>query len=139
MTDDLPIAFVDGSTSGGGGNTRSLYIVEKVGGKYIEMRARYIRTMVFIRQLGHYLTLAIRMPQELVMAYEESQDLQLCVNDCPSSERIDQSGHLPLPVMGKPLPWDALSHPQSAYTLETATAKCHEKILVKDIYFYSCI
>ncbi len=40
---------------------------------------------VYIRQLGHYLTLAIRMPQELAMAYEESQDLQLCVNGCPSS------------------------------------------------------
>ncbi|RMC18071.1 hypothetical protein DUI87_04950 [Hirundo rustica rustica] len=139
MTDDLPAAFVDGTTSGGDGNTRSLHIVEKVSGKYIEMHAKYIGTTVYIRQLGHYLTLAIRMPQELVMAYEESQDLQLCVNGCPSSERIDQSGHLPLPVMGKLLPWGAAAHPLSGYTLETATTKCHEKILVKDIYFYSCV
>ncbi|NXU19654.1 RGMB protein, partial [Pardalotus punctatus] len=139
VTDDLPAAFVDGTTSGGHGSTRSLQIVEKVSGKYIEMYARYIGTTVYIRQLGHYLTLAIRMPQELVMAYEESQDLQLCVNGCPSSERIDQSGHLPLPVMGKLLPRDAAPHPRSGYTLETATTKCHEKMLVKDIYFYSCI
>uniref|UniRef100_A0A8C3RAY1 Repulsive guidance molecule BMP co-receptor b n=1 Tax=Cyanoderma ruficeps TaxID=181631 RepID=A0A8C3RAY1_9PASS len=139
MTDDLPAAFVDGTTSGGDGNTRSLHIVEKVSGKYIEMHARYIGTTVYIRQLGHYLTLAIRMPQELVMAYEESQDLQLCVNGCPSSERIDHSGHLPLPVMGKLLPWGAAAHPLSEYTLETATTKCHEKMLVKDIYFYSCV
>ncbi|XP_009094015.1 repulsive guidance molecule B [Serinus canaria] len=139
MTDDLPAAFVDGTTSGGDENTRSLHIVEKVNGKYIEMHARYIGTTVYIRQLGHYLTLAIRMPQELVMAFEENQDLQLCVNGCPSTERIDPSGHLPLPVMGKLLPWGAASHPQSGYTLETATTKCHEKMLVKDIYFYSCV
>ncbi|NXI58388.1 RGMB protein, partial [Chloroceryle aenea] len=139
VTDDLPAAFVDGTISGGDGNTKSLQIVEKISGKYIEMHARYIGTTVYVRQLGHYLTLAIRMPQELVMAYEESQDLQLCVNGCPSSERIDYSGHLPLPVMGQLLPQDGTAYPQSVYTLETATTKCHEKMLVKDIYFYSCV
>ncbi|OWK60891.1 RGM domain family member B [Lonchura striata] len=40
MTDDLPAAFVDGTTSGGDEHTRNLHIVEKVGGKYIEMHAR---------------------------------------------------------------------------------------------------
>ncbi|XP_074992507.1 repulsive guidance molecule B [Calonectris borealis] len=139
VTDDLPAAFVDGTTSGGDGNTKSLRIVEKVSGKYVEMHAKYIGTTVYIRQLGHYLTLAIRMPQELVMAYEESQDLQLCVNGCPSSERIDDSGHLPLPVMGQLLPQGGAAHPRSVYTLEAATTKCHEKMLVKDIYFYSCV
>ncbi|KAM6226515.1 repulsive guidance molecule B isoform 4-T4 [Spheniscus humboldti] len=139
VTDDLPAAFVDGTTSGGDGNAKSLRIVEKVSGKYVEMHAKYIGTTVYIRQLGHYLTLAIRMPQELVMAYEESQDLQLCVNGCPSTERIDDSGHLPLPVMGQLLPPGGAAHPWSVYTLETATTKCHEKILVKDIYFYSCV
>ncbi|NWT06890.1 RGMB protein, partial [Mionectes macconnelli] len=139
VTDDLPAAFVDGTTSGGDGNTRSLHIVEKVSGKYIEMHARHIGTTVYVRQLGHYLTLAIQMPRELVMAYEESQDLQLCVNGCPSSERIDDSGHLPLPVMSKLLPQGSAAHAHSVYTLETATTKCHEKMLVKDIYFYSCV
>ncbi|NXU47077.1 RGMB protein, partial [Turnix velox] len=138
VTDDLPAAFVDGTTSGGKGNTKSLRIVEKVSGKYVEMHARYIGTTVYIRQLGNYLTLAIRMPQELAMAYEESQDLQLCMNGCPSSERIDDNGHLPLSVMGQ-LVTQSAAHPQSAYTLETATTKCHEKMLLKDIYFYSCI
>lgn len=139
MTDDLPAAFVDGTTTGGDGHTKSLQIVEKVTGKYVEMHARYIATTVYIRQLGYYLTLAIRMPQELVMAYEESQDLQLCVNGCPSGERIDDGGHLPLPVMGQLLPQDGAADPWSAYTLETATTKCNEKMRVKDIYFYSCV
>ncbi|KFQ20031.1 RGM domain family member B, partial [Merops nubicus] len=139
VTDDLPAAFVDGTTSGGDQNTKSLLIVEKVSGKHIEMHARYIGTTVYIRQLGHYLTLAVRMPQELVMDYEESQDLQLCVNGCPSGERIDSSGHLPLPVRGQLFPQGGAAPPQSVYTLETATTKCHEKMLVKDIYFYSCV
>ncbi|XP_054666736.1 repulsive guidance molecule B [Grus americana] len=139
VTDDLPAAFVDGTTNGGDGNTKSLRIVEKVSGKYIEIHAKYIGTTVYIRQLGRYLTLAIRMPQELVMAYKESQDLQLCVNGCPSSERIDDSGHLPLPVIGQLFPQDGAAHPRSMYTLDTATTKCHEKMLVKDIYFYSCV
>ncbi|NWJ06115.1 RGMB protein, partial [Crypturellus undulatus] len=135
VTDDLPAAFVDGTTSGGDGSTRSLRIVERVSGKYVEMHARYMGTTVYVRQLGRYLTLAIRMPQELAMAYEESQDLQLCVNGCPSGERIDASGHLPLPAAGLP----AAARARSAYTLESATSACHEKMLVKDIYFYSCV
>ncbi|KAK2513412.1 Rgmb, partial [Columba guinea] len=139
VTDDLPAAFVDGTTTGGDGHTKNLQIVEKVTGKYVEMHARYIATTVYIRQLGYYLTLAIRMPQELVMAYEESQDLQLCVNGCPSGERIDDGGHLPLPVMGQLHPQGGAAHPWSAYTLETATAKCNEMMMVKDIYFYSCV
>uniref|UniRef100_A0A8C0G402 Repulsive guidance molecule C-terminal domain-containing protein n=1 Tax=Bubo bubo TaxID=30461 RepID=A0A8C0G402_BUBBB len=118
VTDDLPAAFVDGTTSGGDGNTKSLRIVEKVSGKYIKMHTRYVGTMVYILRLEHYLTLAIRMAQELVMAYEESQNLQLCVNGCPSSECND----------GR---W--------CCSLETATTKCHEKMLVKDTYFYSCV
>ncbi|XP_044302657.1 repulsive guidance molecule B [Varanus komodoensis] len=139
VTDDLPAAFVDGTTSGGDGDTKSLRIVERVSGKSVEMHARYIGTTVFVRQLGRYLTLAIRMPEELAMAYEESQDLQLCVNGCPLSERIDDSGHLPLPVMGQLLPPGASSQSRSVYTLESATTKCHEKMLLKDIYFYSCV
>ncbi|XP_053154346.1 repulsive guidance molecule B isoform X2 [Hemicordylus capensis] len=139
VTDDLPAAFVDGTTSGGDGDTKSLRIVERVSGKYVEMHARYIGTTVFVRQVGRYLTLAIRMPEELAMAYEESQDLQLCVNGCPSSERIDDSGHLPLSVMGQLHPHGAASPTRPVYTLESATIKCHEKMLVKDIYFYSCV
>ncbi|KAJ7335744.1 hypothetical protein JRQ81_013685 [Phrynocephalus forsythii] len=139
VTDDLPAAFVDGTTTGGDGDTKSLRIVERVSGKYVEMHARYIGTTVFVRQLGRYLTLAIRMPEELAMVYEESQDLQLCVNGCPSSERIDDSGHLPLPVRGQLLPPGASSQTRSVYTLESATTKCHENMLLKDIYFYSCV
>ncbi|NXG10572.1 RGMB protein, partial [Sakesphorus luctuosus] len=139
VTDDLPAAFVDGTTSGGDGNAGSLRIMGNVSGRFVEMQARHIGTTVHVRQLGQYLTLAIRMPRELAMAFEDSQDLQLCVNGCPSGERIDVRGHLPLPVVGKSLPWGSAAPPRPVYTLETATTKCQEKMLVRDLYFDSCV
>ncbi|XP_069481553.1 repulsive guidance molecule B isoform X1 [Ambystoma mexicanum] len=139
VTDDLPAAFVDGTTNGREGDSKSLRILEKVSGRHVEIHAKYIGTTVFVRQLGRYLTLAIRMPEELAMAYEESQDLQLCMNGCPSSERIDERGNLPLPIKGPLLLHTASTQTQSVYTLESATTKCLEIMRVKDIYFYSCV
>lgn len=139
VTDDLPAAFVDGTTSGGDGDSKTLRIIEKVSGKHVEMHAKYIGTTVIVRQLGNYLTLAIRMPEELALAYEESQDLQLCMNGCPSSERIDEGGHLPLPVTSTNSPSLASGQSRPSYTLESAIAKCLEKFQVRHIYFHSCV
>ncbi|NXO72370.1 RGMB protein, partial [Phainopepla nitens] len=130
MTDDLPAAFVDGTTSGGDGSTRSLHIAEKVSGRHVEMHARLFSLAISCGQQSGF---------KLAMAYGESQDLQLCVSGCPAGERIDRGGRLPLPVRGQLLPWGAASRPPSGYTLETATAKCHERMLLKDIYFHSCV
>ncbi|ELR54951.1 RGM domain family member B, partial [Bos mutus] len=94
VTDDLPAAFVDGSTSGGDGDPKSLRIVERESGRSVEMHARYMGTTVFVRQLGRYLTLAIRTPEALAMAYEESQDLQLgarCHEQMPVKDIYFQS------------------------------------------------
>uniref|UniRef100_A0A8C2V3G2 Repulsive guidance molecule BMP co-receptor b n=1 Tax=Chinchilla lanigera TaxID=34839 RepID=A0A8C2V3G2_CHILA len=139
VTDDLPAAFVDGTTSGGDGDTKSLQIVERESGRYVEMHARYIGTTVFVRQLGHYLTLAIRMPEALAMAYEESQDLQLCVNGCPLSERIDDGQGQVSAILGHSLPRTSSVQAWPGYTLATANTRCHEKMPVKDIYFQSCV
>ncbi|XP_077318469.1 repulsive guidance molecule B isoform X3 [Lithobates pipiens] len=139
VTDDLPAAFVDGTISGGDGDSKTLRITEKVSGKHVEIHARYIGTTVIVRQHGNYLTLAIRMPEELAMAYEESQDLQLCMNGCPSSERIDEGGHLRFPETVNAPPSPLPSQARSAYTLESAIAKCLEKFQVRHIYFHSCV
>lgn len=139
VTDDLPAAFVDGSTSGGDGDTKSLLVVERESGRYVEMHARYIGTTVFVRQLGRYLTLAIRMPEDLAMSYEESQDLQLCVNGCPLSERIDDGQGQVSAILGHHVPRTSLAPAWPGYTLEAASAQCHEKMPVKDIYFQSCV
>ncbi|XP_036383216.1 RGM domain family member B [Megalops cyprinoides] len=157
VTDDLPAAFVDGTVSGGDSDARSLWIVEKAPGRHVEIHAGYIGVTVIVRQLGRYLTLAVRMPEELAAAYDETQDLQLCMNGCPTAERIDRDGHLPLPVLGLQQP--GLQHQQQqqqqqqqhprpspghvtargGFTPETAMAKCREQLEVKDIYFHSCV
>nr|XP_012326413.1 RGM domain family member B isoform X2 [Aotus nancymaae] len=139
VTDDLPAAFVDGTTSGGDGDAKSLRIVERESGHYVEMHARYIGTTVFVRQVGRYLTLAIRMPEDLAMSYEESQDLQLCMNGCPVSERIDDGQGQVSAILGHSLPRTSLVQAWPGYTLETANTQCHEKMPVKDIYFQSCV
>lgn len=139
VTDDLPAAFVDGTTSGGDGDVKSLHIVEKESGRYVEMHARYIGTTVFVRQLGRYLTLAIRMPEDLAMSYEESQDLQLCVNGCPLSECIDDGQGQVSAILGHSVPHTTSAQAWPGYTLETASTQCQEKMPVKDIYFQSCV
>ncbi|XDV20217.1 hypothetical protein PO909_025575 [Leuciscus waleckii] len=118
VTDDLPAAFVDGTISGGDSETRSIWILEKSPGRHVEIHAAYIGVTIIVRQQGRYLTLAVRMPEELAMAFDETQDLQLCMNGCPTSERIDQRG---------------------VFTLESASRKCKEQLEVKDIYFHSCV
>ncbi|KPP76458.1 RGM domain family member B-like [Scleropages formosus] len=149
VTDDLPAAFMDGTVSGGDSEARSLWMAEKAPGRHVEIHAGYIGVTVIVRQLGRYLTLAVRVPEELAMAYDESQDLQLCINGCPTAERIDRDGHLPLPVLGLQQPAAAASHPRGAqgqavprgasFTLESAMAKCREQLEVRDIYFHSCV
>uniref|UniRef100_A0A8C6TTB2 Repulsive guidance molecule BMP co-receptor a n=1 Tax=Neogobius melanostomus TaxID=47308 RepID=A0A8C6TTB2_9GOBI len=94
-TDELPAAFADGSKNGGerhGANT--LRIVEKVPGAHVEIQARYIGTTIVVRQVGRYLTFAVRMPEEVVHAAEEgdSQDLYLCLHGCPTTSASTSTG-----------------------------------------------
>ncbi|KAI1900321.1 hypothetical protein AGOR_G00048770 [Albula goreensis] len=154
VTDDLPAAFVDGTVSGGDSESRSLWMVEKLAGRHVEIHAGYIGVTVIVRQQGRYLTLAVRMPEELATAYDETQDLQLCMNGCPTAERIDQDGILQLPVLGlqnQPGLQHQQQHPRAnpnhsppapprgGFTLESAMAKCQEQLEVRDIYFHSCV
>ncbi|XP_072439635.1 repulsive guidance molecule B isoform X1 [Chiloscyllium punctatum] len=138
MTDDLPAAFIDGTTVGNGW-IKTLWIVEKVSGKHVEVHAKYIGMTVIVRQVGPYLTFALRMPEILALSENDNQGLQLCARGCPTNERIDEGGHLPLPTNSPNHLHHPKALPKGAYTLETATAKCHEKIQVKDVYFHSCV
>ncbi|XP_064152813.1 RGM domain family member B [Anguilla rostrata] len=156
VTDDLPAAFVDGTVSGGDSEARSLWVAEKAAGRHVEIHAGYIGVTVIVRQQGRYLTLAVRVPEELAAAYDETQDLQLCVNGCPTAERIDQDGLLlppPPPVLGLQQQQPGFQHQQhpraspshaarpgvGGFTPQSAMAKCQEQLEVKDIYFHSCV
>ncbi|ELK24215.1 Repulsive guidance molecule A [Myotis davidii] len=67
--DELPAAFADGSKNGGDKHgANSLRITEKVSGQHVEIQAKYIGTTIVVRQVGRYLTFAVRMPEETAVA-----------------------------------------------------------------------
>uniref|UniRef100_A0A3P8U1Y8 Repulsive guidance molecule BMP co-receptor b n=1 Tax=Amphiprion percula TaxID=161767 RepID=A0A3P8U1Y8_AMPPE len=153
VTDNLPAAFDDGTVSNGvSGKVRALWISERSPGRHVELHAGYIGVTVIVRQLGRYLTLAVRIPEELAQAYDATQDLQLCLNGCPSGERIDQAGHLPLPLSPPALGLQQLRRPSyssltqaspygasQVFGVEGAKERCREQLEVQDIYFHSCV
>uniref|UniRef100_UPI00398E9D09 RGM domain family, member D n=1 Tax=Pristiophorus japonicus TaxID=55135 RepID=UPI00398E9D09 len=130
-TDDLPSAFVDGTKSGSERDGESsLRIFQKAGSSQVEIQARYIGTTIIVRQVGKYLTFAIRVPEEtLDFAADDGACLQLCVHGCPRSELIKE--HTLSRRLAGP--------PRQAYTAASATAKCREILQVEDVYFHSCV
>ncbi|MGH0188850.1 UNVERIFIED_CONTAM: hypothetical protein FKN15_031937 [Acipenser sinensis] len=130
-TEDLPSAFLDGTREGGG----SLRILERgrEGGgsssSQVEIQARYIGTSIIVRQVGRYLTFAIRVPEDTLNFSEEGSGLQLCLHGCPRSELIKEH------TLSGPGP----EAPLRSYTAERATAKCREILQVEDVYFQSCV
>lgn len=139
-TDELPAAFADGSKNGGdrhGANT--LRVVEKVPGQHVEIQARYIGTTIVVRQVGRYLTFAVRMPEEVVNSVEEgdNQDLYLCLHGCPANQRIDfrniRARAAEVHSAGR------TSTGPHGFTYQSAKAKCRERLPVEDLYFQSCV
>ncbi|XP_068595266.1 repulsive guidance molecule A [Brachionichthys hirsutus] len=141
-TDELPAAFADGSKNGGernGGNT--LRVVEKVPGQHVEIQARYIGTTIVVRQVGRYLTFAVRMPEEVANSVEEGddQDLYLCLNGCPVNQRIDFR-NLRAPAAEAHTAGRSRSGAGApGFTYLTAKARCKERLPVEDLYFQSCV
>ncbi|XP_054997833.1 repulsive guidance molecule A isoform X1 [Sorex araneus] len=134
-TDELPAAFADGSKNGGDRQgAGSLKITEKVSGRHVEIQARYIGTTIVIRQVGRYLTFAVRMPEDVVHAVEdrEGPGLYLCLRGCPRNQQIDFQA-----VRAAPSPAPAL--PGATFPYETAVAKCKEKLPVEDLYYQACV
>lgn len=120
---NVPAAFDDGSVNGGrraGGS--SLTIHEKEPGKYIEIHAAYIGTTIRVRQLGRQLSFSLRMAEEISQAFQEEQDLQLCVGGCPSSQLISRTRDL-----------------TRTLSRESARSLCRERLAIEDMYFESCV
>lgn len=137
-TDELPAAFADGSKNGGerhGAN--ALRVVEKVPGQHVEIQARYIGTTIVVRQVGRYLTFAVRMPEEVVNSVEEGddQDLYLCLHGCPANQRIDFRNVRARGGEAK----SRSAAGSSGFTYQSAKDKCKERLPVEDLYFQSCV
>lgn len=141
-TDELPAAFADGSKNGGdrhGANT--LRVVEKVPGQHVEIQARYIGTTIVVRQVGRYLTFAVRMPEEVVNSVEEgdNQDLYLCLHGCPANQRIDFRNIRARAAEAHGAGRTRSGSGSHAFTYQSAKAKCKERLPVEDLYFQSCV
>ncbi|XP_075413998.1 repulsive guidance molecule A [Tenrec ecaudatus] len=144
--DELPAAFADGSKNGGDKHgANSLKITEKVSGQHVEIQARYIGTTIVVRQVGRYLTFAIRMPEEVVNAVEDrdSQGLYLCLRGCPLNQQIDFQAVHGASTEGQGARKPAASSPMptapETFPYETAVAKCKEKLPVEDLYYQACV
>uniref|UniRef100_A0A3P8UU99 RGM domain family, member D n=1 Tax=Cynoglossus semilaevis TaxID=244447 RepID=A0A3P8UU99_CYNSE len=143
-TEDLPLAFQDGTRNGG--QSSSLSITERGGsgvGRQVKILARYIGTSIIIRRVGSYLTFAIRMPEENLDYSEDSGGLQLCLHGCPRNElikehRLGRQSQQPR-LQGTNTELGPLRPPHQVYTVERATAKCRETLQVEDVYFQSCV
>nr|XP_005281206.1 repulsive guidance molecule A-like [Chrysemys picta bellii] len=133
-TEDLPLAFSDGTRTGGWQEgASSLRILEKPDAGQVEIQANYIGSIVIIRQVGRYLTFAIRVPEETLNLSEESAGLQLCLHGCPKNELIQE--HRLNVGSSSPL-WPSS---RRAYTVEMATEQCRHILQVEDVYFQSCV
>ena len=141
-TDELPAAFADGSKNGGdrhGANT--LRVVERVPGQHVEIQARYIGTTIVVRQVGRYLTFAVRMPEEVVHSVEEGddQDLYLCLHGCPANQLIDFRTFRARATETQGKARVRSGTAPHGFTYQAARARCKERLPVEDVYFQSCL
>ncbi|XP_069742743.1 hemojuvelin-like isoform X3 [Narcine bancroftii] len=118
--DNVPAAFVDGSVNGGERNgANSLVIKKKMNASHVEIQASYIGTTLIVRQVGHHLSFAILMPEEVASSHMEEWDLQLCLSGCPFEKRLSWNAHL--------------------HNVQRAKAKCKEGLPIEDAYFECCV
>lgn len=141
-TDELPSAFADGSKNGGerhGAN--ALRVVEQLPGQHVVIQARYIGTTIVVRQVGRYLTFAVRMPEEVVNSVEEGddQDLYLCLHGCPANQRIDFRNFRARAAEAQGSGRGRGGAGAHGFTYQSARATCKERLPVEDLYFQSCV
>ncbi|XP_019640937.1 PREDICTED: repulsive guidance molecule A-like isoform X1 [Branchiostoma belcheri] len=134
---NLPDAFADGTRSGGPNGIRSLVLDVRVPGRHVEIHVRYIDTTIVLRQIGNYLTFAIRMPEDVINTGNFDEDgLQLCVKGCPLSERIDYVEFLRNPPQSSSN--TVLHRSEIAMPKDMAIQKCRQSN-VTDFYLDSCV
>lgn len=117
--DNVPAAFVDGSTSSGERRGQhSLQVRSQALGRHAEIWAAHIGTTVVVRQSGHSLGLAVRSPRAIIESYTLEQDLQLCLWGCPASQRLHTPPVLPTTI---------------------AYIHCSSLLPAQDVYFQACL
>ncbi|TSK34758.1 Thrombospondin-3a [Bagarius yarrelli] len=117
--DNVPAAFVDGSTSSGERRGQhSLQVRSQALGRHAEIQAAHIGTTLVVRQSGQSLGLAVRSPRAIIESYTPEQDLQLCLWGCPISQRL---------------------HTPSVWPTTLAYIHCSSLLPAQDVYFQACL
>ncbi len=148
-SDWLPSVFTDGRS-----HVQSVAILEHEPNAHVEIRVPYIDTTIAVRQVGGYLSVAIRIPLDVANVTasspssmtshtdndedsEPTETLQLCLSGCPSSQII---GHLVSSkhVRLKTSVDDVSEGAERAQRLTSATEACRRAGLV-DVFLDSCV
>ncbi|XP_076337173.1 repulsive guidance molecule A-like [Tachypleus tridentatus] len=133
QTNNLPGMFNDGSK--GKPEVEPVFVWEVDPGSHVEIYIRYIATRIVIRQVGSYLTFAIKMPEEVAIISASSENLQLCVKGCPRRERIDHKQFL-----AHPNHWisKVARNSRPAVPVQQAVELCRQRNVV-NFYFDACV
>lgn len=95
--DELSPIFIDGSFhSGQSANDRAVELYRH-NDSHVEIRLRYVGTKIFIRREGPYLSVAVRMPEEILQERTELDSGQLCVSGCPQYQTVPLKESLAAP------------------------------------------
>ncbi|XP_071844899.1 repulsive guidance molecule A-like isoform X2 [Apostichopus japonicus] len=128
----LPNTFIDGSRRSG-----TVSITTNIPGEHIEIHIKHIATIIIVRQVGKYITFAIRMPEQLIRS-RGMNDIQLCVKGCPESERIAYADFLVQTRMEGKSSEGLSVRDNFASIRDNAVSKCR-KAGVIDVYLDSCV
>ncbi|KAB7505742.1 RGM domain family member B [Armadillidium nasatum] len=91
-SESLPKAFIDGTTFSGHDLSHPFAnVTESESGRHVLIRIKSINTVVSIRKIGNYLSVAVTMPEEIIETMSDT--MQLCINGCPISEQLSEAIH----------------------------------------------
>ncbi|XP_074650047.1 repulsive guidance molecule A-like [Tubulanus polymorphus] len=132
---NLPTTFDNGRSHYG--PDRTVTITQIVPGTHVEIYIRYIDTTISIRQVGRYLTVAIKMPEDIVNSSTRPipYGLQLCARGCPAGERINYQEFL---ARKKTRVDSIMRRNELAMSRERAVKLC-KAAKTTDFYFDSCV
>lgn len=80
--------FTDGTSE-----SDSVKLVERIPNQLMEVRVLHLKTIIYIRQIGEYLSVAVRLPESL-LKNESAVAYQLCSGGCPVYDLIGTDAFL---------------------------------------------
>lgn len=132
--DELSPTFIDGSTHSGQ-NPPNEHSVElhRYNDTHVEIRIRYIATKIYIRREGPYLSVAVRMPEEILQEQTQLDSGQLCVSGCSRYQTVPLKESLAAPES-----FAQCYHSPVRIEREFAVERCRS-VGVTDFFFDACV